>query len=135
MEKLAGVAGGSILEVKEALYQLLKSRPTPFKPDVDERLPYHAFKPMYDQGKLMLFVDRGLASVAGATGIVKSSAPLYVGASLITALAALPIWYFLSFLYALGVLVVAIILFKRSTAVKDVYRWLLSRKIIWTRQV
>lgn len=65
MEKLAGVAGGSILEVKEALYQLLKSRPTPFKPDVEERLPYHAFKLMYDQGKLMLFVDRGLASRGG----------------------------------------------------------------------
>jgi hypothetical protein len=146
METLAGVAGGSMLEVKDALYKLLKSRPMPYKPDVDWRMPYHAFKKMYDEGKLMLFVDRGLAPVAGAAGIVKSAAPMYVAASVGAAVTALPLWYFLGFAYALVAVVVAVGLFKRSTAAiqsavriaaisnRDAYRWLLSRKVIWKRQ-
>lgn len=146
MESLAGVAGESLYTVKGALFKLLKSRPIIFKPNIDDRMPYHAFKHLYNDGKLALFVDRGLASVAGAAGIVKSSAPMYVIASLFAGIAALPIWFFFGFLYAACSVVLAIFLFKRSfssvvSAVrasaissKSAYRWLLSRKIVWVRQ-
>lgn len=146
MESLAGVAGESLYTVKGTLFKLLKSRPIIFKPNIDDRMPYHAFKHLYNEGKLALFVDRGLASVAGAAGIVKSAAPMYVIASLVAGIAALPIWFFFGVLYAACSVVVAIFLFKRSfssvvSAVrasaissKSAYRWLLSRKVVWVRQ-
>lgn len=146
MESLAGVAGESLITIKGALFKFLKSRPLILKPNIDARMPYHAFKHLYNEGKLALFVDRGLASVAGVAGIVKSSAPRYVFASLVTFIAALPIWYFAGFFCAVCAVVIAIFLFRRSfsTIVSEVrssaissktsYRWLMSRKVVWVQQ-
>lgn len=143
MEELSEIAGESLLEVKRVLSRRLKSRPLIFKPNIDDRMPYHAFKPLYDQGKVILFVDRGLAPVAGASGIVKSSAPIYVALSVAALVAAPLVWFFFGFLISLPLLLFAFTLFRASfgktvasvrlAAINDriKYRWLMSRRIIW----
>ena len=143
MEELSEVAGESLLEVKHALFKKLKSRPLIFKPNRDDRMPYHAFRPLYDQGKVILFVDRSLAPVAGASGVVKSAAPTYIALSVAALVAAPAVWFFFGFLFSLPLFILAIALFRgsfgktimsvRQAAIndKEKYRWLMSRRVIW----
>jgi hypothetical protein len=111
-------------------------------------MPYHAFKQLYDEGKLILFVDRGLSTVVGRARMVRhpllSILPIAFFAGLV---AFVPIWVFFGFWY--GLLALSLVPISRSVTIrllvketrklaladKNAYRWLISRRIIWLRYV
>lgn len=148
IERLTEATGEPLYKVKSKLCEYLSPSPSELQSQFIERMPYHAFKQGYEEGKLRLFVDRGLSPVAGRAGYVThpllSVLPLIFFGGL---LAFVPVWFFFGFWYAFAVVAVVMIsksaLTKilldgtRRAAIKDrhAYRWLLSRRIIWLQYV
>jgi hypothetical protein len=143
---MSHAAGESPHIVKSKMCEHLASTPSQIDAKFIDRMPYHSFKHFYDERKLILFVDRGLAPVAARARIV--AVPWSTTLAMIFfigLLAILPLWIFVGFWYALAALVAAVVAKRitmrmiikatRSVAVadKNAYRWLLARRIIWFR--
>lgn len=148
IEKLTEATGKSLFEVKSKILEYLSSSPSEIQEDVICRMPYHVFQQSYREGKLKLFVDRGLSPAAVGAGYVNRFGLIVLSFIFFGGLLAfIPLWIFFGFWYALVVLVVSILGKKifnkilvsrvRKAAIKDkkAYRWLLSRRIIWLQYV
>lgn len=137
-----------LYEVKNAICKYLARSPTQLQSEVIDRMPYHAFKRTYDEGKLRLFVDKGLCLAVGETGLSKSNLPLLTS-TLFTAcvLGFIPIGIYFGIWFGLATLLVGIFAKRATTALlvgetraialsdKQAYRWLLARKIIWLQYI
>jgi hypothetical protein len=145
---MAHAAGERPHIVKQKMCDHLAGMPSQIGATFIDRMPYHSFKHYYDERKLILFVDRGLAPVAARARIV--AVPWSTTLAMIFFLgliAALPLWFFVGFWYAVAAFVAAVVA-KRTTmrllikATRDVaiadtvaYKWLLAHRIIWFRYV
>lgn len=132
------------LDGDDAQQYLLKylARPEPPLDGVIFRMPYQTYKHEFDAGRLVSFVDRGMAVQAyrSSDSIWTSILP---ASFLIGLLAFIPIAVFYSFWVGLAVLTVAIISRKMLTkkavdwvrqdalANRDRYRWYVARDIVW----
>jgi hypothetical protein len=145
MEDLAELAGEPLAEVKMGLMKHLSRRPLKPNTDFDDRMPYHAFKSLYEQGKVSLVVDRGLAPLAGAAGLVNTNAPYLVFFSVGLLFATPVLWFAYGFLYGLGCFASAVLVFRHSKSItiravrtaalsdRKKYRWLMARSVIWLK--
>jgi hypothetical protein len=145
MEDVAELAGEPLTTVKTGLLKHLSRRPIKQQSEIDDRMPYHAFKPLYELGKVSLFVDKGLAPSAGAAGVVSTNAPYFVFFSVGLFIASPILWFAHGLPYGLACLASAVFVFRyskkitveavRSAAIhdRDKYRWLMSRSVVWLK--
>lgn len=144
IEYLTEVSGEPLYKIKSKLMDFLSSSGLSLQSNVIERMPYHAFESLYKEGKVAVFVDRGLAPLAKLSGCVDDPMTSFLPWVFILGLVSvIPVWFFLGFWVALVVLFMSfaakivfniLIMTKvRRAAVEDkrCYRWFLSRKIIW----
>ena len=146
IEHLTESSGEPLYKIKSKICEYLASSPSQLTAECIDRMPYHTFKQTYDEGKLTLFVDKGLSTVVGRSGMIRS--PLLSVFSVVFflgLLAFIPLWIFSGFWYGLAALATALVSKKLTTQLlvketrklaisdKQIYRWLLSRRIIWMR--
>ena len=144
---LSETAGQSPFRVKSNICKHIASPPLQFDTPVIDRMAYHAFKQLYEEGKLRLFVDRMLATLVGRRGMVKNPLmPLLPFTFYGGLLAFIPLWIFAGFWYAVAGPVLAFasksltmkILLEETRGLaladKEAYRWMVSRRIIWLQR-
>lgn len=147
-EKLTEAIGEPLYKVKNKIYEYLSRSPSQLQSEFIDRMPYHVFKQTYDEGKLALFVDKGLSIAVAKSGIISSSIPTMLSmAFFIGILAFIPVWIFAGLSYGLITLALAIVCKKLTTQYliketrklaitdKEIYRWLIARKIVWLKYI
>lgn len=148
MEALTEATGEPLYKIKSKICEFLSSASSQLQSEVIDRMPYHTFKQTYDEGKLILFVDKGLSTVVGRSGLIKSSIPTVFALVFFGALLAfIPIGIFVGIWYGVATLALAVVSKKLTTRFlvqktrrlalsdKEKYRWLLSRRIIWLQYI
>ncbi len=144
IEYLTEVSGGPLHEIKSKVMEFLSSSGLSLQSDFIDRMPYHAFKSLYKEGKVALFVDKGLAPLAKLSGYVDDPmTSVLPWVFLLGLVSVIPVWLVFSFWLALVVLLLSFVakvvlnsllvtkVRRAAVADKNSYRWLLSRKIIW----
>lgn len=148
MEALTEATGEPLYKIKSKICEFLSSAPSQLQSEVIDRMPYHAFKQTYDEGKLILFTDKGLSTIVGRSRLIKSPVPTVLALVFSgTLLAFIPIGIFVGLWYGVATLVLAVVSKKLTTRFlvqetrrlalsdKEIYRWLLARRIIWVQYI
>ena len=148
IDALTAATGEPLYKIKSKICEYLSSAPSQLQSEVIDRMPYHAFKLAYDEGKLILFVDKGLSVAVGRSDLIKNPLPTIFSIVFSGALLAfIPVGIFVGLWYGVAMLAIAVVSKKLATrylvqetrrlalSEKEIYRWLLARKIIWLQYI
>lgn len=148
IDSLTEATGEPLYKVKSKICEYLVGDPSQLRSEVIDRMPYHAFKQTYDEGKLVFFFDKRLALTIGQKGLIKNPIPKFCSIGFpLSLIGFIPVGIFVGFWYGLATLLMALICKRLTThflgkeirklalSEKEIYRWLLARKVIWFHYV